>query len=160
MKNHIDSSAIGHVIRIIDNYTVIVDAGKSKLSIGDVIQIYAPGEPILGLDGKELCKFIHVKDTLDVIDVQNSYSLCKKNKEITHKINFDIPLSPMLEHIYTEQEPLAVSANEVEKIATVDKKIHVGDFIKLAWHSKTIMVRWNPTEMVVVEMTSENPSYR
>lgn len=73
-----------------------------------------------------------MKDTLDVIDVQNSYSLCKKNKEITHKINFDIPLSPMLEHIYTEQEPLAVSANEVEKIATVDKKIHVGDFIKLA----------------------------
>lgn len=132
MKKHTDSSAIGHVIRIIDNYTVIVDVGKSKLSVGDTVQIYVPGEPIVDLNGNELCKFVHVKDTLDVIDVQNNYSLCKKNKEITHKINIGIPLSPMLEHVYTECEPLPVNADEINKISAVDKKIHVGDLIKFA----------------------------
>lgn len=40
-----NSIAIGHVIRILDNYTVIVDAGANLLEIGDSIQIYQLGEP-------------------------------------------------------------------------------------------------------------------
>ena len=52
MERSIEPSALGHVIRIIDKYTVIVDIGKSRLSVGNIIQIYSLGEPIIGLDEK------------------------------------------------------------------------------------------------------------
>ena len=39
-------SAEGSIL-IIDRYTVIVDVGKSRLSVGDIIQIYSLGEPII-----------------------------------------------------------------------------------------------------------------
>ena len=35
MGHSIEPSALGHVIRIIDRYTIIVDVGKHKLSVGD-----------------------------------------------------------------------------------------------------------------------------
>ena len=35
---------IGAVIRILDKFRLIVDAGKGKLSIGDKIQVYAPDD--------------------------------------------------------------------------------------------------------------------
>lgn len=132
MEHNIEHSALGHVIRIIDSYTVIVDVGKSDLSPGDVIQIYSLGDPIVGLDGKELCKYINVKDTLDVIDVQDNYSVCKKNKEVTRKIHYSIPLSPMLEQTFIERETLFVDESEIQPIPHTDNKIHVGDFIKFA----------------------------
>ena len=126
------SKPLGHVIRIIDEYTVIVDVGKSRLSVGDIIQIYSLGEPIIGLDGKELCKYVAVKDTLDVIDVQNEYSVCQKNKEVTRKINFNIPLSPLLEQTFSEREALSVNDDEIQHMSHIDNKIHIGDFIKFA----------------------------
>ncbi len=132
MKQKKDASSLGHVIRIIDKYTIIVDAGKAKLSVGDIIQIYSVGEPLVGLDGKSLGNFLYIKDTLDVVDVQDNYSVCVKNKEITHKVNLNIPLSPMLEHTYTERESLSVNDDEIKHMPDVDKKVHVGDFIKFA----------------------------
>lgn len=132
MKQKNDFSSLGHVIRIIDKYTIIVDAGKSKLSVGDIIQIYSIGEPLIGLDGESLGNFLYVKDTLDVIEVQDNYSVCEKNKEITHKASLNIPLSPMLEHTYTERESLSVNGDEIKRIPSIDRKVHVGDFIKFA----------------------------
>lgn len=98
----------------------------------DIIQIYSLGEPIIGLDGKELCKYVAVKDTLDVIDVQNEYSVCQKNKEVTRKINFNIPLSPLLEQTFSEREALSVNDDEIQHMPHIDNKIHIGDFIKFA----------------------------
>lgn len=132
MKLKNDSSSLGHVIRIIDKYTIIVDAGKSKLSVGNTIQIYSVGVPLIGIDGKALGNFLCIKDTLKVIDVQENYSVCEKKKEVTHKINLNIPLSPMLEHTYTEREALSVNEDEIEHMPNMDTKVHVGDFIKFA----------------------------
>ncbi|WP_368190397.1 hypothetical protein [Blautia sp. 1033sp1_1033st1_G9_1033SCRN_220408] len=132
MKKKNDTSLLGHVIRITDKYTIIVDVGKSKLSVGDIVQIYSIGEPLVGLDEKPLGDFIYIKDTLDVIDVQDNYSVCRKNKKIMHKVNLAIPLSPMLEQTYTEREPLFVNDDEIKRMPNIDKKVHVGDFIKFA----------------------------
>ena len=132
MERSIEPSALGHVIRIIDRYTVIVDVGKSRLSVGNIIQIYSLGEPIIGLDGKELCKYVFVKDTLDVIDVQDEYSVCQKNKEVTRKINFNIPLSPLLEQTFSEREALSVNDDEIQRMPHIENKVHIGDFIKFA----------------------------
>lgn len=128
------TNVLGHVVQIIDKYTLIVDVGKPRLSIDDKIQVYTLGDSILGLDGKELCKFIHVKDTLDVIDVQEKYSVCKKNKTVIRTISAPQigPTSPMLEHKYEEHPPLLVDDSEIMPLSPSDTKVHVGDLIKLA----------------------------
>ena len=48
------SKPLGHVIRIIDEYTVIVDVGTNALSVDDFIQIYQPCDYIYDLEGNVL----------------------------------------------------------------------------------------------------------
>ncbi len=126
------SKPLGHVIRILDNFTLIVDIGKPYLSIGDSIQIYQLGDPIYDLAGNELCKYIFVKDTLKVIDVQDKYSVCQKNKNVTKKNSPLLTLSPLLESAYTEKEALQVSPSDINPLSDIDPRIGIGDFIKLS----------------------------
>lgn len=146
---------LGHVIRIIDEYSVIVDVGKDILSVDDYIQIYQLGDPIIDLQGNELCKYVFVKDKLRVIDVQDCYSVCRKEKTITKKGSATalFALSPLLDTTYQEKEKLQVNENDIQPLNHIDPTITIGDYIKLAWHFYHMMVRWILTEMVVVEMT-------
>lgn len=123
---------LGHVIQILDKFTLIVDTGKPRLSIGDSIQVYQLGDPIYDLNGNELCKYVFVKDTLRVIDVQDKYSVCKKDKNITKKTSPLLALSPLLEATYTEKEALHVSPTDIKPLSNIDPQIVIGDFIKLA----------------------------
>lgn len=129
-----DGLCIGHVIRIIDKYTVIIDVGKDSLSLGKKVQIYALGDPLYNLSGEELSRFIHVKDTLKVTDVQSEYSVCKKLKTVTHKKGFSLALSPLLEpdEEYEVPEALNVIEAEIQALSSIDSAIHVGDSVKLA----------------------------
>lgn len=126
------SITLGHVIRILDKYTLIVDVGSPLLSIGDEIQVCEFGDSILDLNGNELSQFIFVKDTLEVTDVQERYSICKKTKTVTRRVPTVAALSPLLEHTYTEHVPLSVDDSEIHPLNSFDPKIHVGDSIKLA----------------------------
>lgn len=127
---------LGHVIRILDKFTLIIDVGKNRLSTGDKIEVYVPSDPIIGLNGDIIDTFTYVKDTLEVIRVQDNYSVCKKNKQITRSFqSFSAlsSLSPMLEKSYLEQVPLEIDESEISPISPLeDTKIHVGDLVKLA----------------------------
>lgn len=129
-----DGLCIGHVIRIIDKYTVIIDVGKDSLSLGKKVQIYALGDPLYNLSGEEISRFVHVKDTLKVTDVQSGYSVCKKLKTMTRKTGFSLALSPLLEadEEYETPEVLNVIETEIEALSPVDPMIHVGDAVKFA----------------------------
>lgn len=152
------NSHIGEIIRITDKYTVIINAGNDKVKIGDQIQVYLMGEPLYNLDGSELCRYEYIKDELEVVQTDIYYSVCKKNKVIEKK--FSIPLSPMLEHSFYEKESLKVNNDEIKTLPDIDTTIHVGDLVKkLSWQIKYMVVRWFSTEMVVVDMTREGPSY-
>lgn len=124
---------IGNVIRILDNRTLIVNVGNDVLSKGDTIAVYIPVEPIYDLDGTELCMYEHTKDTLSVISVEKSYSICRKNEtRVTEPSTFSrLALSPLLEN-KEEYVPLNVIENEISPFSNIDSKIHVGDPIKLA----------------------------
>lgn len=121
---------IGNVIRIIDEYTIIVNTGKVNLSVGDIIHIYEPGEVLKDLDGNNLCAFDFVKDELEVIRVESLYSVCQKNKTVTKTYNF--PLSPLLEHTETNYIPLKIDKNDIQELKPQDRLVRVGDPIKLA----------------------------
>lgn len=123
---------IGHVIRILDKYTLLVDVGASKLSVGDTVQVYEIGDIIKDLNGNPLSYFVHIKDELEVIQTEERYSLCKKNKTLVKKFPSVLATSPMLEHSFTERIPLKVDESELQPFNPGDNIIHVGDAVKLA----------------------------
>lgn len=124
------SKPLGHVIRIIDEYTIIVDAGANALSVDDFIQIYQPCDYIYDLDGNVLSEYFCIKDELKVIDVQEKYSVCRKVKEKVVQTSRLI-LSPLLETQHRITEKLSVESSELQPLEPIDMKIHVGDFIKI-----------------------------
>ena len=121
---------LGHVVRIIDQYTVIVDVGANNLSVDDFIQIYQPGDSIYDLEGNVLSEYFYIKDELKVIDVQEKYSVCQKAKEKVVQSSRLI-LSPLLETQQWTAKKLSVEANEIQPLEPIDMKIHSGDFIKI-----------------------------
>lgn len=136
MESSKQTRPLGHVIRILDKFTLIIDVGKNRLSVGDKIEVYVPSDPIIGLNGEVIDTFTYVKDTLDVIRVQDNYSICKKNKQIVRSsqaLSVLSSLSPMLEKDYLEKVPLEIDESEISPISPLnDIKIHVGDLVKLA----------------------------
>ena len=124
------SKPLGHVIRIIDEYTVIVDVGANALSVDDFIQIYQPRDYIYDLEGNVLSEYFCIKDELKVLDVQEKYSVCRKVKEKIIQASRLI-LSPLLETQHQVIEKLSVDTNEIQPLTPIDMKVHVGDFIKI-----------------------------
>lgn len=123
---------IGNVIRILDNRTLIVNVGNDVLSKGNTIAVYIPVEPIHDLDGTELAVYEYTKDILTVITAEPTYSICqKKEKQSIDPFSASrFALSPLLEG-KPEYIPLNVDEAEISPFP-IDKKIHVGDPIKIA----------------------------
>lgn len=125
---------IGHVIRILDKYTLLVNVGKGDLDVGNIIQVYEIGDVIEDLNGTPLSYYVHIKDELEVIQVEDSYSMCKKNKTVNKIFSSGAAFatSPMLERSFVERPPLRVNESEIRPLSIGDNSIHVGDAIKLA----------------------------
>ena len=121
---------IGNVIRIIDNRTLLVNTGRGDLSVGQTIQVYVPGEEIMDLDGTVLSNYCFIKDELEVIQVEDTYSVCQKQKAITKNISF--ALSPLLETKRTDYIPLNIDESDIQELKPKDPLVRVGDPIKLA----------------------------
>lgn len=128
MKKKYGDAYIGNVIRITDNRTLIVNVGKKDLQVGDIIQVYEPGDPLKDLDGNILCNFDYVKDELEVIQTNHSYSVCQKKETVTKQLTF--ALSPLLEQ--TEYVPLNIDENDIQSLQPRNPLIKIGDPIKLA----------------------------
>lgn len=122
---------IGNVIRIIDHRTVLVNAGRDDLSVGQTVQIYEPCEEIKDLDGNVLCNYHFIKDELEVIQVETRYSVCQKQKSVT-KTYSPFALSPLLETKKTEYIPLNIDEADIQELKPKDSKVRIGDPIKLA----------------------------
>lgn len=73
-----DTHKIGNVIRIINNRSLIIDAGSDIVSVGDKIKVYEATDTLKNLDGTTLAVFEYTKDELEVVDVEESYSVCQK----------------------------------------------------------------------------------
>lgn len=124
---------IGHVIRILNEFTLVIDVGKSNISVDDEIEIYELGEPIKGIDGSVLSEYVYIKDKLNVIEVQDKYSICeKKVYKSAYTLNSFAALSPLLEEHKPNQIPLNVDRKDFQPFPSHDSKIHIGDLVKKA----------------------------
>ena len=125
-----DSYYIGNVLRILDERTIIVSAGKSVLCQGAKIQVYEIIDTVKDLDGNDLDVLIHVKDTREVIQTENNYSICKKMA--TRPVTFNFSLSPLLESPIEEYVPLNIDKKDIRPLTPRDPLVRVGDPIKIA----------------------------
>lgn len=118
---------IGNVIRILDNRTIVVNAGKSLLKPNEIIQIYEVGDPLIDIDGETICNYEYVKDELEVIFVDELYSVCRKfESETTNPFQ-----SPVFGTI-TKYIPLKVKEEDIKPFKPQNTYIQIGDPIKLA----------------------------
>ncbi len=129
-QNTTNKSPIGKVIRILDKYTLLVDVGNDTLTVGSRIQVYEPVEMIKTPDGTELGFYNYIKDTLDVIRVEDHFSICRKNETVSKTVPF--VLSPLLEHRISEDVPLKISESDIQALSPKEPLIKIGDPIKFA----------------------------
>lgn len=122
---------IGNVIRILDKQTLLINVGSNVLKEGDKIKVYTVVEPIYDLSGEILCMYEYTKDTLEVIDVNKKYSICKKTrtKVVESPIASALTLSPLFGSS-SELVPLDVQDDDISPFKKVDSKIQIGDPIK------------------------------
>lgn len=126
---------IGKVIRVLDDYSIIVDAGKDVLHKGDWVEVIELKGDVIDLDGNNLGDLILVKDTLKVIQVEEKYSICEKKETITEKKRpiSELAISPLLrETTITKRVPLNISEDVAIEEHPISLSINLGDLIRKA----------------------------
>jgi hypothetical protein len=123
---------IGHVIRILNKYKLVIDVGKEDgIKEEDEFVVYTEGEEILGLGGENLGKLELIKGNIEVIQVQNNYSICSSYE--IEEIN-GLPMN-LLADYGTKRVKKAVPLNVDEEdfedtVTSISEKIKKGDLIK------------------------------
>lgn len=124
---------LGNVVRIISNKELIIDVGEEDLTVGDKVQIYTVFDELTDLQGNSLGPYENIKDTLDVVQTSNNYSVCKKI--VTKKTSNYAVLSMLSNTEYKVAEQLNVNEEDIKPLTEFkdDKEIHVGDYVKKYW---------------------------
>jgi len=130
-----NKNAIGKVIKIVDQYRIIINVGASALHIGDTIEIFSSGEDIIDNAGNNLGPFILLKDKLEVIQTEKLYSICEKKttKTVSKSPLSELVTSPLLRDVTkTQRIPLNVDSDTIEPLSKMDPRINIGDFVRKA----------------------------
>ena len=132
-KEKYGPNCAGVVLRILDKQTLLIlpIEDSSLFSEGDKISVYEYSEPILDLDGNELCRFEYIKDTLEVTNITSRYIVCKKTEVITREVSA-FALSPLLKNTVTEDVPLKVQESDIEPFKIENEYIRNGDPVKFS----------------------------
>lgn len=121
---------LGNVVRIISDEALIIDVGENDLTVGDKIQIYTVFDELKDLEGNALGPYENIKDTLNVVQTSNNYSVCKKI--VTRRSSNYAVLSAFTNAEYNVTEKLNVNKEDIRPLTEYkdDKEIHVGDYVK------------------------------
>lgn len=121
---------LGNVVRIISDKALIIDVGEDDLTVGDKVQIYTVFDELTDLEGNPLGPYENIKETLDVVQTAEKYSVCKKivTKKTSSFAFLDVFDDDEREFI----EKLNVNEKDIKPLAEFkdEKEIHVGDYVK------------------------------
>ena len=117
------------VINIIDKFALIIDYGSlDGAKVGDDVRIYTKGEEIFDLNKSSLGHIEMIKDELEIIEVFDRFSICKKI--IIKQRNALQPIQ-FIKTTKTEQE-LKVDETILSHYRYYDTSdIEIGDSIKI-----------------------------
>ena len=124
------SSAIGKVVRIISDKRLIIDVGEDELTIGDKVVIFTESDEIKDLEGNSLGRFEFVKDTLDVVETSELYSVCAKI-EVVDTTSLGV-VSTIFSKTKRIEVDLKVSTEDIKPFSTIDDPtIKIGDLVRM-----------------------------
>lgn len=118
---------IWKIIKIIDDFEVIINAGKEDfIKVNDIFEIVSPGETIIDPDTKEdLGTLDFIKAKIIVKELYDKFSVCRN-------IETNLPsqyLSNNLSQSFTK--PLKVDAEEITgRSLSYDAYIKLGDSVR------------------------------
>lgn len=121
------------VIRVMNETTLIINIGSDDgVNIGDEFSILGTAETIIDpVTNEELGDFYYTKAMLEVIEVQNKYSiLAKPQRKATNVFGFpEVNVGSSNDYDYL---PINVDPNEFQPLTSQQNMvIHVGDKAEL-----------------------------
>lgn len=120
-----------NVIRILDSYSVLINYGRNDgAKVGQNVQIIEVGPTVKDTNsGLDLGSFDYVKAELQITEVFDRFSLCKKQEEVVIP-TFVNPLAPNTK-IMTEKK-LNVNEEQIQALERpVNNTINLGDSVKI-----------------------------
>lgn len=131
--NMSEKEQIGHIIKIIDEYSVIIDLGNNIVNKNDMVYIYEKNNAVKDLKGNIIGRYDICKGRLCVTEVYNNFSVCEALPSVTDKYTAlynHLALSPLLESS-TKRKKLNIDPNVINKIKAEDNAIRIGDIVKI-----------------------------
>lgn len=128
---------IGNVVQILDEYRIIINVGEGDLHFGDHVEVIKVGKDVIDSEGNNLGPFITVKAHLDVIQVENKYSICENRitKTVKRSKISELAISPLLrDTVVIERIPLNIDTNDINHTDETndDLLIRIGDSVRKA----------------------------
>jgi hypothetical protein len=128
LKSKYGKSALGQVIRILSNHSVIINAGKSDgVFVDSLLQIYEPMGALKDIDGSSLGPLEYVKAEVRVVRAESNYSICETESYQESRA----PISPLLigkrKHYIFETDK-----DEIEPMQPKNPNVCIGDPVKRA----------------------------
>lgn len=118
---------LARVIRIIDDFTIMIDKGyeTGNLEEGTRITVFEPGPEIKDLDGNSLGKYDFTKANLIITEVFQRFSIAQNVEEGS-------PFS-VTNFLSGGQTKLAINVNEdeIEPLEPKDIQVKKGDLVRI-----------------------------
>lgn len=126
------------VLEILNEYSLLVDYGiEDGATVGDVLRIYAEGEPVKNLNGVTIGTLDQIKAEVEVSIVYMNFSICKKHNKMPFR-----NLTPLADLLSVTKPNVKQSALVVNKLEISHRKVPgpapicVGDKVMLMKKSK------------------------
>ena len=116
------------IVRIIDEYRVVISAGKNLgVSENEIFEIYTRGSEIVDPDTREILgTFDYIKGRIKAVNIFDKITVCES---ALRENKFDL-LGSLSEEISSPME-LNVDSKEIDgDFVPEDTKIHVGDSVR------------------------------
>ncbi|MEG2651577.1 MAG: hypothetical protein RSA63_11950, partial [Eubacterium sp.] len=119
-------------VKIPNEYTIVINLGDSFVRKGTKLIIYEEGTDIIDPDTKEkLGRFDLTKDTVEVVEVYDAYSVCQKIEYIEEEGGILRALSPMMTKKTTQKTILKLDVLDNENLSLQEPQIRIGDPVKI-----------------------------
>lgn len=116
------------IVKIIDEYKVVVNAGINDVIENSTLEVYEPGVEVFDPDTNEsLGTLDYIKAKLKVVDVLPKMCICENRDGEKLK-----SLDSLINLTYMQKVPLNIDSKDISGgFEEISKKIKVGDLVRI-----------------------------
>lgn len=118
-----------HVVRILSDTSLIIDAGKNDIFPDEKVQVYEIVGNVEGVNGENLGPLVFIKAELRVSQVEENYSICK-TPTYTSTSEYDLASILHKKVTSTKHFKMQVDEKDITPISPTSKTVCIGDLVK------------------------------